>query len=150
MVEGPKHFSYGSNLDGSQLSERKVGWHTLQPAILPEHRLVMNKRGVIYKGFAVANIEPTEGHHVEGVVYTLASQKDLDQLSQFEQGYYLKLFSVIETVTGNLVQASAYIAKPEFIVEDMPVPSQYVNRIIRGGQGVFSHAYAQDLRNRFT
>jgi hypothetical protein len=149
MTERPSHLSYASNLDGSQLLDRGVRWRTLQLAVLPEHRLVMNKRGVIYPGFAVANIEPAQGYHVEGVVYTFEGQEDLDRLSRFEQGYDLKEFTV-ETATGNLVQASAYIAKPEFIVENLSAPPQYIARILEGGQGVFSKSYEQDLRRRFT
>jgi len=128
---------------------RRVPWIKKQTAVLPDYRLDMNKRGVIYEGYAVANITPDSDAHVEGVVYTL-TQDALNQLSTFEIGYVLKDVTLIIPETGERVLASAFIATPEFIVEGVPPPSHYIQRIIDGGKGIFTKEYEEELIRRFT
>jgi gamma-glutamylcyclotransferase len=142
------HFSYGSNLKGQQMKVRRVPGTKKQTASLPDYRLDMNKRGVIYEGYAVANITPDEGSHVEGVIYTMTADA-LKQLCTFEIGYVLRDVTVTIAETGEQVVASAFVATPEFVVEGVKPPPHYIQRIIDGGKGIFTPEYEEELLIRF-
>ncbi len=146
--EGINYFAYASNLDARQMASRQIPFHSKDIAVLPGHRLVFNKLSQrLYPGHGVANIEESEGSHVEGVIYGI-SEKLLERLDVFEGGYERKVVDVF-VADSTPRQAVIYVAKPEFIHEGLVPAPEYLERIIRGGQDLFLKEYMEELQARF-
>lgn len=78
------YFAYGSNLNWEQLQQRCPGARFVDLALLPDHRLAFT-RASNYWGGGVADVVPTPGAQVWGVIYAV-SRRCLTALDQYE-GY---------------------------------------------------------------
>jgi gamma-glutamylcyclotransferase (GGCT)/AIG2-like uncharacterized protein YtfP len=144
---GINYFAYGGNLDIGQMETRQVPFHSRDIAILPGYRLVFNKLSqTLYPGHGVANVEEIEDAHVEGIIYGI-SVDALLRLDRFEGGYERKVVDVF--VADSIPrQAVIYVAKPESIHEGLVPAPEYLERIFRGGQDVFTPEYIEELQRR--
>lgn len=127
------YFTYGSNMDLEQMSERLGGrWEGLgRKGILRGHKLVFNKYSVKRK-YNVANIVETgkDEDVVEGAVFYLTNDK-LKKLDKLEGGYTRQ----VRTLEGNLLVYTYIANKP--VPEDNPPRVEYVKLLLSGKKMAF-------------
>lgn len=156
MPEAIRHFSYGSNMHVAQMDERGARFRQRTPAVLEGYRFVMNKEGVLYPGYAVANVQLFPGRHVEGVVYELVGKDDLARIQASETGYDLvnvpvTLLHPQQPHRSETVQATVFVAQKAYELEEgeRPVAPTYIYKILAAGEDVFTPEYREDLLSRY-
>ena len=99
------YFAYGLNMDEIQLAGRCPEALLLGPATLPEHRFIINRRGV-------ATVVPATGAMAYGLLWDLTG-KNLEKLDRFEgvpSGHYTRELANVLTQNGAIVRATIYVA----------------------------------------
>lgn len=140
-----EYFAYGSNLNPQRMQDRCPGATNRRPATLPDHRLVFNKATNDFDGSASANIEPAEGEHVEGALYTV-NEKDLLRIDQVEghpRHYTRRLHAVVEA-DGTKTIAWAYHATPAYVRDGMKPHPKYLEHLLAGAD-LLSAPYRERL-----
>lgn len=128
------YFAYGSNLDTSQMEERKVRIQEARIALLKDYRLAFNKRAD--DGSVKANVVRQPGSEVWGVAY-LCSPKELNQLDGWEGvsgGHYERSQVEVMTDAGDLIQAITYVAGAKFICPEGQPTEKYLGYIVSGAE----------------
>jgi gamma-glutamylcyclotransferase (GGCT)/AIG2-like uncharacterized protein YtfP len=140
-----KYFAYGSNMDMSRLSTRGVNPITRNKGTLKNWKLKFNKKASA-GDWSFANIEPSEGDTVEGLVFTI-KESDLKLLDKFEGAprHYRREILIVETHTET-VKCVAYIAQPEHIVEDLLPTKEYMGFLLNGAK-MLSDGYQEMLNS---
>lgn len=141
------YFAYASNLNIAQMAERKVSWRTKKKAILPGYMLAFNVYSLSYGDHSVANVVKSSGAIVEGLLYELDNEESFAQLDTFEKRYERKEVRVTLVEEEREQKTFIYLAKPEFIVDNLPPASAYLERIFTGGKEVFSEEYKNKLKS---
>lgn len=118
------YFAYGSNMDPNRLKERGVEFHYPEAANLYDYELKFNKWSKTQG--PVANIVPSPGSVVEGVLYQIESIEVLDHYEAYPNHYDRILLTINEK------EAWVYVAQPKFIVEGMKPRKEYLNRLLAG------------------
>ena len=92
-------------------------------------------RGAQYPGLV-----PEEDGHVEGIVYRDVPPPAWDRLDRFEGEMYVRQHVEITLNDGTLVQADAYVVRPEFLdrLEDSDWDFQ---EFLRSGKARFQASY---------
>jgi gamma-glutamylcyclotransferase (GGCT)/AIG2-like uncharacterized protein YtfP len=126
-----KYFAYGSNMDMSRLSNRGVNPITRNKGTLKNWKLKFNKKASA-GDWSFANIEPSEGDTVEGLVFTI-KESDLKLLDKFEGAprHYRREILIVETYTEE-IKCITYVAQPEHIMEGLLPLEEYMDFLIKG------------------
>jgi gamma-glutamylcyclotransferase len=140
-----KYFAYGSNMDMSRLSTRGVNPITRNKGILKNWKLKFNKKASA-GDWSFANIEPSEGYTVEGLVFEI-KESDLKLLDKFEGAprHYRREILIVETHTET-VKCVAYIAQPEHVVEGL-LPTKDYMEFLLNGSNMLSDEYQEMLNS---
>lgn len=101
-----KYFAYGSNLDTAQMRRRCPAAQPLGPAHIPNTRIEFSRYSEKWSG-GVANITPTIGCEVWGLIYEL-SDADLAALDRFEGCPTVYARTLTTVVASQPVEAWAY------------------------------------------
>jgi gamma-glutamylcyclotransferase (GGCT)/AIG2-like uncharacterized protein YtfP len=138
-----KYFAYGSNMDMSRLSTRGVNPITRSKGTLKNWKLKFNKKASA-GDWSFANIEPSEGDSVEGLVFDI-KEGDLKLLDKFEGAprHYRREILIVETYTEE-INCITYIAQPEHIVEGLLPQKDYIQFLINGSK-MLSEEYQEML-----
>ena len=138
-----KYFAYGSNMDMSRLSTRGVNPITRSKGTLKNQKLKFNKKASA-GDWSFANIEPSEGDSVEGLVFDI-KEGDLKLLDKFEGAprHYRREILIVETYTEE-INCITYIAQPEHIVEGLLPQKDYIQFLINGSK-LLSEEYQKML-----
>ncbi len=107
------YFAYGSNMHPGQMAKRCPGCAFVALARLKDHRLTFSRFWGAWGGGGVADIQPSPGSVVEGVVWEItgAHRQTLDDYEDYPTSYTRKDV-VVETADGRMLTAFAYAAKP--------------------------------------
>jgi len=107
------YFAYGSNMHSGQMQKRCPGCVFVASARLRDYRLVFSRPWAAWGGRGVADIQPSRGSVVEGVVWEITSAHR-DALDEYEESpaAYTRQDVVVETFEGKTLTAFAYFAKP--------------------------------------
>ena len=132
------------------MRERGVKFISYQRAILKDHRLVFSKLCRLYEGgFGCANIEPSKGEVVEGVLYEVDLKQALSKLDIFE-GYpehYIRKLIKVETPKGQPFEAVVYVAHPSKIKEGLKPHPNYLAHLLEACRlGLLSEEYCEKLK----
>jgi gamma-glutamylcyclotransferase (GGCT)/AIG2-like uncharacterized protein YtfP len=94
--------------------------------------------------WSFANIEPSEGDSVEGLVFDI-KEGDLKLLDKFEGAprHYRREILIVETYTEE-INCITYIAQPEHIVEGLLPQKDYIQFLINGSK-LLSEEYQKML-----
>jgi len=127
-------FSYGSNMDPEQLSERCTRWDGLGlVARLDGWRWGIFKRSIT--GAGCAGIVPMAGHHCWGVVHHMVPD-DLAVLDAKEGvgtgRHYERETVAVTTAAGECFQALTFVPVPQARSEGLVATAAYAGRIQRG------------------
>ena len=141
------YFAYGSNLWIDQKEQRtsaiRTGADRPRIARLADHRFAFNKRGS--KGQVYANVMPSLGEEVFGVVYR-CKPSTVDTMSEYEGGYERKTVTVVID-DGFSVEAITYVAIEKNVVDDTRPSDEYLTRILTGAaQHGLPHDYIEKIK----
>jgi gamma-glutamylcyclotransferase (GGCT)/AIG2-like uncharacterized protein YtfP len=128
-------FSYGSNMDPSQLRLRCLDWDgSGLVARLDGWRWGINKRADAGHGQGFAGIVPEAGADCWGVVHYL-SPRDLRRLDRSEGvggGHYRHQQVTVLLQSGKKLETLAYVPCREFLEEGLQASRDYGRRILTG------------------
>ncbi len=122
------YFAYGSNLLTARMQERVPSAMPRGPAWLANHRLTTDKRG--QDGTGKANLQPTPGERVWGVVWSLDAA-DWGRLDACENGYRRLALQVVGK-KGEQIRAETYISNR--LTDDPVLDSEYKRCLVDGAR----------------
>ena len=107
------YFAYGSNMHPGQMRTRCPGCVFVAAARLRDHCLAFTRPWAAWDGGGVADLQPSQGGMVEGVLWeiTEAHRNALDEYEEYPAAYTRKDV-VVETFAGKALTAFAYFARP--------------------------------------
>ena len=137
------YFAYGSNLNSKDLEiwcrkrgYTRIKWKCARKAILEDHRLVFNYYSNTRQS-AVANIEPSTGDIVEGMLFEIG-EETLCKLDHKEghPSCYTRFNNFIQVVLEDksVHRAFTYTVIPEKAGEDLKPSKQYLQIIKHGAK----------------
>lgn len=102
-----RYFAFGANMATATMRRRGVPYQGTEPAVLRDHRLVFDLRGLplVEPGFASVSAAP--GEEVHGVLYTL-TPGDLQRLHRTESPSYAHVELDVYTADGQAHRAWVY------------------------------------------
>jgi hypothetical protein len=107
------YFAYGSNMNPSRVSARGLDVVSARRATLAGFRLVFDKCASDHPRSAHANLAWDPSGLVEGVLYALASEAEIEKMDAFERApINYSRERVVVTADGDRVVAWAYFANP--------------------------------------
>ena len=122
------YFAYGSNMSAVRMKQR-LDWEApRQNASLVNYQLVFNQAGFNDPHWSPANIMPSRGGLVEGIVYEV-EEKDLQILDVHEK-YYQRFEVDILVSNGTSVKAITYLSQNAS--EEKPPTREYLNFLLEG------------------
>lgn len=129
FFRGEYYFAYGSNMDPAQMLTRCPSAMMVCPVVLPEHRMVFNRSGT-YRPGGVANIEPSAGERVYGILWKMAAT-DFTRLDQTEDPRaYRRQRARVFSLRGQPYDCHVYHAIPD--QPDLP-DHDYLDTLIQAG-----------------
>lgn len=137
------YFAYGSNMSTAQMKKRlnRVPQH--KHARLDGYRLVFNKPMDSNPTLAYANVVPSPGDSVHGIVYD-CTEDDLTLLDEYEgvpSGEYRRATLTIATKAGS-ISAVLYVAEVPSDAPRLPTSAEYMGRILTGAK---EHRFGQNV-----
>lgn len=123
------YFAYGSNMSRTQMRSRAGTILSEQPARLENYELVFNKKA--RGGTATANIRPSAGRVVHGVLYQIP-ESSFRSLDRFESApeHYRRIEITVMDSTGKKLPAQVYIATK--VETGLRPASHYLKTILEG------------------
>lgn len=114
------YFSFGSNMDRTQMKERTPSAEFVGIGYVPDHDLVFNRKGS-YRPGGVASIVPSRGVNAYGVVWAI-SPRDLERMDAIEDPQaYKRVEKLVVTEGDEKLLCNVYVAFPEGdIAPDQP------------------------------
>lgn len=138
-------FTYGSLMNKTQVEFMQVAYTERLKGTLHDYRFCLNKKK--QNGYAAANIMNDEGNYVEGILYLLTEDKDIDKI-RLREGvdieHYREILLPIELADGNQVEAYVYVANPWHREEGLYVEQEYLEHILIGAD-LLSDDYVRRL-----
>jgi gamma-glutamylcyclotransferase (GGCT)/AIG2-like uncharacterized protein YtfP len=140
------YFAYGSNMSAIRMLSRKITWTNVYSGTLKDYKLVFNKMSQKNNAVGFANIIPSKGDIVEGVMYELEIDmvKILDKYEGYPKHYNRTLLD-IEYKWGE-EDAITYIANKEYLREGLKPSKEYMDFILDSKQ-FLSEKYYNTLKN---
>lgn len=130
------YFAYGSNMSQKQMEERcgEGSFKALGRAFLKGYRLVFDGFSERWGG-AVANVVPSEGGVVWGVLYDVSEKciKTLDEREGVSSGTYGRVLVEVCSEEGKSFTAYTYLREP---LEEGKPSERYIERLLEGAEAV--------------
>lgn len=146
------YFAYGSNCSADVLERKQVRFRSRARATLRDHQLRFNKKALresLPDTIGFANVEPADGHTVEGVLYDIV-EDDLERLDASERhpDHYERTDVVVESADG-AVPCFTYRARADKTADGLVPSRNYLNHII-AARDFLSLAYFEALERSQT
>ena len=141
------YFGYGSNMSTQYLiKRRKIIPLESQVAHLKDYELIMNMEGPNFLEPSFANIRPSEGSTVEGVIHKIYD-KDLQKIVNTEgEDYQLVKLSVYIAGKRKTAYTLIYITEE---TKDIPPSKRYLRILINAAkENKLSRPYIENLEKR--
>tara|TARA_B100000925_G_scaffold244029_1_gene193777 strand:- start:55 stop:576 length:522 start_codon:yes stop_codon:yes gene_type:complete len=141
------YFGYGSNMSTQYLiKRRKIIPSDSQVACLKDYELIMNMGGPNFLEPSFANIRPSKGSTVEGVIHKI-SDEDLQKIVNTEgEDYQLVKLSVYTNGKRKVAYTLIYVTEE---TKDIPPSKRYLKILINAAkENNLSKAYIESLEER--
>jgi cation transport regulator ChaC len=138
------YFAYGSNMSRATMQQRAGHILDAQPGRLENYSLVFNKK--VRGGSAEANVQPTKGQTVFGVLYKISetSLRTLDRATGVPE-HYRRIELNVTDLHGRLIPAQVYIAAK--VEKGLRPAPHYLQTLIRGaGEHGLPAEYIADIK----
>jgi gamma-glutamylcyclotransferase (GGCT)/AIG2-like uncharacterized protein YtfP len=136
------YFAYGSNMNSARMLERVGKFSIIGRGVLSDFKLVFNKKAHGKVGEAYANVMPSPGESVEGIVYQFDEIQKLDKHEGYPNHYDRKLMKI--SIGGESTEAWVYFAREDRIAEGLLPSKEYLEHLLQGKE-YLSEAYFQRL-----
>ena len=136
MAGAEWYFAYGSNMDGAQMVRRGVPFVSCEGAVLSDHRLEFDFPSPSRWLGGAADVVPSPGDEVEGLLYGLADMRLLDVMDRWE-GVPERMYGRRRVDVRTLATHRQVVAWTYTVVEPRPglLPSPgYVGIILTGAR----------------
>lgn len=144
------YFAYGANMSADHFA-RRLGRASPESfrrrrAELHGYKLVFNKKARADATAGFANIIPSSGARVEGILNDL-TEAEISRLDLIESAptHYIRAKLTFVDGTGSSVAAYVYIASPDWVREGLRPPRAYMHLILQGDD-MLSEQYVASLR----
>ena len=129
------YFAFGSNMNPQRVRDRGLSIETIEGGRLRGFELLFNKQARDLKGIGRANIRPRHHSFVEGVLYRLADDFEIDKMDRFEgtPWQYSREIVPVETRRG-VRWAWTYVGNPAVIVNGLRPDQAYLDHLIAGAE----------------
>ena len=141
------YFGYGSNMSTQYLiKRRKIIPVESEVACLKDYELIMNMGGPNFLEPSFANIRPSKGSTVEGVIHKI-NDKDLQKIVNTEgEDYQLIKLSVYKDGKRETAYTLIYITEE---TKDIPPSKRYLKILINAAkENNLSKPYIENLEKR--
>ena len=141
------YFGYGSNMSTHYLiKRRKIIPSESQVACLKDYELIMNMGGPNFLEPSFANIKPSKGSTVEGVIHKI-NDKDLQKIVNTEgEDYQLVKLSVYKNGKRKVAYTLIYMTEE---TKDIPPSKRYLKILISAAKANnLSTNYIESLERR--
>jgi gamma-glutamylcyclotransferase (GGCT)/AIG2-like uncharacterized protein YtfP len=138
------YFAYGSNMNRTRMLERVGEFSIIGKGVLSDFRLAFNKKAQGKVGEAYANVMPSSGDYVEGVVYQFDEIQKLDKPEGYPNHYDRKLMTI--SIGGESTEAWVYFAQESRIAEGLLPSKEYLEHLMQGKE-YLSEGYWQHLED---
>ena len=132
------YFAYGSNMNPQRMLERGVPFDQCVPAVLRDHTLTFNKRGLRGRE-AYAHATREKGVELPGLLYRVSGRglRALDRYEGVAAGHYRResmemAVRADHALPTHRVTAWVYLAEDEHVQDGLPVSDGYMQHIRRG------------------
>ena len=125
------YFAYGSNMHPGQMKERCPSSKLLGKALLEQHILRFNKKGMDQTAKANIMTSAEANSQVWGVLYRLEDE-DFRNLDGHEIGYDRQEIQVL--FEGNATSCLTYRAREDYLCTGIPPTEGYVKRILEAAK----------------
>ncbi|MGQ4880460.1 gamma-glutamylcyclotransferase family protein [Billgrantia sp. LNSP4103-1] len=128
----PYYFAYGSNMNAARVEARIGETRRCLPGVLHDHALRFDKASRV-ASIAHANIAPSAGEQVEGVLFELVEPAQIERMDPFE-GHphdYERHRLPIATAVG-VIEAWVYIAAPGTTAPSLRPAREYLDHLLAG------------------
>ena len=151
MASSCLYFAYGSNMNPARVFKR--GLDLTGPPIagtLHNFELRFNKRSRLNPAAGHANIVHAFGSSVEGVLYPLQDEAEIEKMDPFESAptHYRRELVLVETA-NSVVLTWTYIANATVIDESLIPPRWYLDHLLEG-RNFLSDSYVHLLESVVT
>ncbi|MEK6793176.1 MAG: gamma-glutamylcyclotransferase [Spirochaetota bacterium] len=143
-----KYFAYGSNMNAARMEERHISYRKRTRATLADHRLCFDKIASGLEGAGYANVIPSKGEAVEGILYSSVSEAGIQLLDEKEHVYtrhYTREKVRVNTEAGT-EEAWIYIAGREYRCDGLKPTSDYLAHLLQGDD-ILSETWVDELRD---
>ena len=158
MTEYPKYyFAYGSNMDWERFGVRigrciPLDDGEIQRGVLDRYEFALNKVSqckICHKPVAKANVVENFSSTVEGIIYEIKNDTELEKLRDCEgfDKHYGECCRVIKTDKGDR-RCFIYVAQADRVKQGLPVEKHYLN-YIRKGKPFLSKGYYAEIESLF-
>jgi gamma-glutamylcyclotransferase (GGCT)/AIG2-like uncharacterized protein YtfP len=139
------YFAYGSCMSERDFRRTVPHFEVMGRAVLDDYRLAFTRYSSGRQG-GVADIVPSPGDRVEGVLYKISSRyvKDLDWREGVPAGVYRREYIDVQH-NGQLVSALTYVVVEKQLDEIAPSES-YASIILDEGTSLLSPQYIEQVR----
>jgi gamma-glutamylcyclotransferase len=138
------YFAYGSNMNHTRMLERVGEFSIIGRGVLNDFRLAFNKKAQGKVGEAYANVMPSSGDYVEGIVYQFDEIQKLDKPEGYPNHYDRKLMTI--SIGGEPTEAWVYFAREDRIAEGLMPSKEYLEHLLQGRE-YLSEGYWQHLED---
>ena len=145
MLEKHYYFAYGSNMNSARMKERGLAFTDSLKGVMKGYRLAFNKKAWDHPARSYANIVYDPASLVEGVLYELTDEHQIQLMDPFEGAprlYSRDIFS-IETTKG-AIHSWVYVANKAMIADGLKPDRWYLDHLLEG-KSLLSPEYYQAL-----
>lgn len=145
-----KYFAYGSNMDLSRIQERIDRLPTYSVGFINDYVVVFNKQAAKKSGVGYANIEPSVGSRVWGLVYDLTEAEllEIDKHEGVAGNHYYRA-GIDVHVPDQIEHATTYIAHPEKTQDALLPEKKYLNHLLAAKE-ILPSEYIQSIQQQPT
>ena len=136
------YFAYGSNMSEDRMINRGLQPKGKQVAFLDNYKFIINKRSYKNPQIGYANVKPSKGSIVEGILYEVKNN-ELNLLDRFEGSpkHYNRQILNLRLSNGTIVEGVVYIANFGWTSpKQLKTTTKYKNYILEG-KGWISENY---------
>ena len=138
------YFAYGSNMNPARVTRRKFQFEDYDRGTLEDFALAFNKRSSVHPGAASANVIVEQGSRVEGLVYRMVEETQIEVMDPFE-GYPIRYRRERLPIQfrGDTVAAWVYLANRDFIADGLKPLKWYLDHLLAGQPHLSEDYYAR-------
>ena len=137
------YFAYGSNMNQARMQGREIQWLSVCAGWIDGFGLRFNKRSAQDANLGCANLIYAPNEQIQGLLYKLQSESEIDKLDFFEATPYRYSRELFQVQTADGVQSAwVYIANPSVIDNKLMPATWYVEHLLAGREFITEQYYS--------